>query len=82
MHIIYIGVVKLLFDLWFDSTNHQSPWYIGKYLIMIKHIQKYFIILKILKRTKIAIDRRKDHESQIPNGIFKKTATFERYADI
>ena len=27
MHGLYGGVTKALISLWFDSSNHKSPWY-------------------------------------------------------
>ena len=29
MHAVILGVVKLLFQLWFSSKNHDKPFYIG-----------------------------------------------------
>ena len=30
LHCIWEGVVKQFCSLWFDSSNHKYPWYIGK----------------------------------------------------
>jgi hypothetical protein len=30
MHLIYLGIFKTLFKKWFDSTNSQEEFYIGK----------------------------------------------------
>ena len=30
MHCVLLGVTRLLLRLWFDSSHHREPWYIGK----------------------------------------------------
>ena len=30
IHCSLLGVVQQLLSLWFDSNNHNSPWYIGQ----------------------------------------------------
>lgn len=38
MHAILIGVMKLLLKLWFDSSYHEMPFYIGRHIISIQGI--------------------------------------------
>jgi hypothetical protein len=30
MHGITLGVMKLLMSLWFESSHHKEPWYLGR----------------------------------------------------
>ena len=30
LHCALLGVARQLVSLWFDSSNHESPWYIGQ----------------------------------------------------
>ena len=40
MHGVTLGVMKLLFSLWFDSSHHSKPWYLGKSIGAIDEIVK------------------------------------------
>lgn len=37
MHAVCEGVTEMLTNLWFDSSNHSKPWYIGKDMPDIDH---------------------------------------------
>ena len=32
MHCVLLGVTRLLLHLWFDSSHHREPWYMGKHV--------------------------------------------------
>lgn len=32
MHLIHLGVVKLMMTLWLDTKYHEKSWYLGNYL--------------------------------------------------
>ena len=38
MHCVLEGVVKRLMHLWFDSCNHEKPYYLGKHLRIIDQL--------------------------------------------
>ena len=38
MHCVLEGVVKRLMHLWFDSCNHEEPYYLGKHLHIIDQL--------------------------------------------
>lgn len=39
MHCVLLGVVRLLLKLWFTTSFHKDPWYLGK---MVKQIDDVY----------------------------------------
>ena len=35
MHCVLLGVTRLLLRLWFTSSHHKEPWYIGRHVVEV-----------------------------------------------
>jgi hypothetical protein len=43
MHSVLLGVVRQMISLWFDSSNHSKPFYLGRH---VQHIDRLLLAIK------------------------------------